>query len=530
MASVAVVGLGATEGASGAQGADCQSLTGKTFGEARVIETSEINGPVTVTSLDSTAPRGASIKVPFCRVRARSTPNPDSDIRFELWLPTPEAWNSKYQGVGNGGNAGTLLYPAMGRALETGYAVSGTDTGHVGAMGDSQWTISHPEKILDFGWRSIHKTAVASKALVNQYYGKAPARSYFNGCSTGGRQGLVEAQRFPEDYDGIVIGAPANYWPLLNAFGANHYKYLLTDPDNWLSPEKLALINKASLAACNGVGGLIDDPSQCKFSPSALLCRSGQSGSCLTDKEIATVQRLYSGLKDAAGNSIYPGLTPGAEVLWGLWRMGPSDRRGIGSLSYGFNNGFFRDWVMQDPNWDLKSFSFDADLSEALNGSVGKAVYADSPDLSAFEKRGGKLIHYHGWHDPAIPAAASIKYYQSVAANVGGGDKIQSFYRLFLGTGVSHCSGGVGPSAIGGASGLPAPSNDPRHDVVASLARWVEEGVAPDQITATRYVENDPSKGVESQRPWCLYPAAPRYDGKGDRNQASSYSCAQPEK
>ena len=185
---------------------------------------------------------------------------------------------------------------------------------------------------------------------------------------------------------------------------------------------------------------------------------------------------------------------------------------------------------MQDPKWELKALDFAADLAKAQAGILGPAVYADSPDLSAFQEHGGKLIHYHGWHDPAIPATSSIRYYESVASHMGGRNKIDSFYRMFLGTGVSHCRDGAGPNAINGASGLPSPSRDPKVDVVEALVEWVENGIAPEQITATRYVDNDPDKGIDSQRPWCPYPAVARYDGSGDRKQAASYACVTPPK
>lgn len=510
--SVAAICLFLASGLAAA--ADCQGLTNKTFGAARIIETSESTGPMTVTSLDGGSLRGVPVQAVFCRVRGMIAPTPSSDIRFEVWLPKPDAWNGRYQGIGNGGHAGNMQFPAMARGLDSGYAVSATDTGHVGSTSESGYAIGQPEKLVDFGWRAIHETALAAKAVVNTYYGRPAARSYFNGCSTGGRQGLVEAQRFADDYDGIVIGAPANYWPLQNASGLRFFQTLMSDPGNWISPDKLALVNTASLAACKGIDGVVDDPGQCTFDPSPLQCKPGQTDDCLTAKEVGSVREMYAA-----------GFPPGNESVWSVWKMGPSERRVTGALSFVSNSTFYRDLVMQDPNWDVKTFDFAADLSKAQHGPVGQAVHAESPDLSAFEKRGGKLIHYHGWHDPAIPARSSIRYYESVATQMGGSARLDSFYRLFLGTGMSHCSGGAGPNAINGASGLPAPSRDPQHDVVEALVNWVEKGAAPAQITATQYVGNDPAKGVARQRPWCPYPAVARYSGSGDPNKASSYSC-----
>ncbi|SRR6266481_1253436 len=509
------------------QAADCQRLVGKDFGRAHIYETDEVKGPITLASSDSFTPGdGVTTKAPFCRVRAFMKPTPDSDIRIEVWLPPASTWNGKYQSVGNGGFAGIIVYRPMVWALEAGYAVSSTDTGHVGEMNDSQWAYGHPEKIVDLGWRSVHETAVASKALVAEYYGHAPAHSYFTGCSTGGREGLMEAQRFPTDYDGIVAGAPANYWARAQAATLVNIQYISAKPENWLSNEKLAMINKASLAACHGVDGVIDDPGRCNFNPASLLCKKTQKkDSCLTQSEVTAMHGLYSDLYDAKGKLVYPGLTQGDESFW-AWSFGPRNNPGAGSVSGPFAIGLNRALVFQDPNWDYHTFRVDRDLARALASDNIKAVSAENPDLTAFKAAGGKLLHYHGWNDPGIPARASILYYNSVAEKMGGVANIDSFYRLFLGPGMRHCGTGPGPNAVGGAFALESPSGDAEHDLVAALAHWVEDGVAPSQITATLYRDNDPSKGITAQRPWCAYPSAAIYGGKGDRSKSTSYVCA----
>lgn len=475
----------------------------------------------------------AKIDTKFCRVRGFIKPTPDSDIRFEVWLPSADRWNGEYQGIGNGGNAGAPIYDSMQYALTGGYAVSGQDTGHIGTMAESSYAIGHPEKVVDFGWRSLHETAVASKAIIGDYYDRTPKYSYYSGCSTGGRQGLALAQRFPDDYLGIVAGAPAYYWPELNAFGAQFYKNLVKTPGAWVSPVKLVMVNNATQAACHAVNGLIEDPGHCHFDLANLLCKNGDAGNCLTEQEIESLKLRYDDLRDAQGNLVYPGFTQGAEVDLALWWMGPTlERRGVGSLAW-LVPAFFRDYVHSDPSWEVKDFDLNEDLKKARSGVVGQAVYAEDPDLSAFKARGGKLIQYHGWHDMAIPAQGSLRYYNSVAETMGGAKSIQSFYRLFMGTGMGHCGaslpGGNGPNAIGGVFGLPAPGRDPDHDLIAALAHWVEDGVAPEQITATKYEGDDPAKGIIAQLPWCAYPAVARYTGQGDRSKAASYICKPPE-
>jgi len=450
-------------------------------------------------------------------------PSSDSDIRVEIWLPSPVAWNGRYQAVGNGGFAGIVVYRPMAWALEGGYAVATTDTGHAAEMNDATWAVGHPEKVVDLGWRAVHETALASKALIAAYYGRSPAHSYFTGCSTGGREGLIEAQRFPTDYDGIVAGAPANYWPQAQAATIGNVTYI-EKPGNWLSNEKLALVNKVVLAACHGANGILDDPGSCHFNPAVLLCKGGQNERCLTPAEVAAMRYLYDDRKDSQGTLIYPGLTPGDEAYW-AWTFGPRENPGVGSVSGPFGIGFYRDLVFGKPDWDFHSFNFERDMALAKQSNAGKAVYAENPDLSAFKAAGGKLLHYHGWNDPGIPARLSILYYNSVVEKMDGASNVSSFYRLFMGTGMRHCGLGPGPNAVGGTFALAPPSRDPEHDLIAAMAHWVEDGIAPSQITATLYRGNDPDKGVAAQRPWCSYPTVARYDGKGDRAHAGSYAC-----
>jgi hypothetical protein len=511
-----------------AHAVECQELTGKNVGNAHVIQTEEIAPPMAIRSSDVYTPGAAvTVKNPFCRVQAFVIGG-DSQIRIEVWLPPAGSWNGKYQSIGNGGFAGVVIYRPMVWALEAGYAVSSTDTGHAAEMNDARWAQGHPDKVNDFGYRAVHETALASKALIQAYYGKGAAHSYFTGCSTGGREGLIEAQRFPTDYDGIVSGAPANYWAQATGAIVWNTQNIVAKPDNWLSPAKLALVNKASLSACHGSNGVLDDPGHCDFNPATLLCKKGTDvEACLTQSEVSAMQSLYHDVVDANGQWIYSGLSPGDEAYWG-WTFGPTDNRGLGSVSGPFGIGFYRELVYGQPSWDWHSFTLERDVPAALQSHIGKAVYAENTDLSAFKAAGGKLLHYHGWNDPGIPARASIYYYDKVAEKMGGVDSIRSFYRLFLGTGMRHCGWGPGPNAVGGVFGFEPPTRDSEHDLISALSHWVEDGVAPSQITATLYVGDDPRKGIAAQRPWCAYPSSPRYLGKGDRTQASSYACSAP--
>ena len=514
-------------GASGAAAASCESLAGKIFGGVTITAATAITPPFSVMGKDPPAP--VTVKAPFCRVEGSIKPSQDSDIAFEVWLPPAPAWNGKYEGVGNGGFAGSLIYSPMEWALEAGYAVSGTDTGHSGGTLDAAWALGHPEKIVDFGWRAIHESAAASKAIVEVYYAKTPAHSYFSGCSDGGREALLEAQRFPKDYDGIVAGAPANSWTRLLTNAIWNQQALVAKPGSWLSPEKLSTVTKAVLAQCHGEAGYLDDPSECHFDPASLVCKGDPSNECLTAPEAATLTEIYSGAHDAAGKSIFPGYPPGGEAgptAWSLWITGTEPKRGAATLLYGFGTGYFANMVFDKADWHIDGQNIHDALAAAENATA-QALDAAEPDLNAFKAAGGKLIQYHGWNDAAIPAQSSINYYQSVAAKMDEVGSVRSFYRLFLAPGMDHCGGGVGPNAVGGVFGLPAPSYDPAHDVVAALAHWVEDGVAPGQIIATRYRDNDPTKGIEAQRPWCAYPATARFSGQGDRSAATSFVCAE---
>jgi feruloyl esterase len=460
----------------------------------------------------------------FCRVVAEVSPTPDSAIKLEVWLPA-SGWNGKYQGQGNGGFAGMIGYPALGAAIKRGYATAGTDTGHAG--GDAAWALGHPEKVIDFGYRGIHEMTLKAKALIEAFYSDHPQHSYFASCSDGGREALMEAQRFPQDYDGILAGAPANFWTHLLVDAMWVVQATTLDQPSYIPAGKLPAIGAAVLAACDaqdGVAdGILNDPRQCHFDPATLLCKGADSNSCLTAPQVTALEKIYAGPRDSAGNHLFPGYLPGAEEGpggWGLWITGSGPGRSL--LSF-FGTQFFTDMVYEQAGWDYKTFNLDQ-ATKLADSKTASALNATDPNLKPFRARGGKLVMYHGWGDAAIPAPNTIDYYRSVVAAMGQ-RKTDSFLRLYMAPGMQHCGDGPGPNSFG--QGANFPPYDPEHNIYTALEQWVEKGVAPSKIIATKYV-NDfaPARGVKMTRPLCPYPQAAKYKGAGDTNDAANFVCA----
>src|ERR1022692_5097951 len=346
----------------------------------------------------------------FCRVAGVINPSSDSDIQFEVWMPASN-WNGKFQGVGNGGFAGAIGYDQMGNAVAHNYATAATDTGHHAGGTDAAWALDHPDKIADFGYRAIHETAVKAKAILHAFYGADPQRSYFSSCSNGGRQALMEAQRYPEDYDGIIAGAPATYWTHLLAGGIWNTQALSLDPASYIPARKLPAIASAVNDACDKLDGVTDgilnDPRQCHFDPNVLLCKEGDADGCLTSPQIIAMKKLYEGARDSYGGLIYPGFLPGAELGgngWANWVTGTTPRS---SLGFEFAVGFFADMVYQNADWDISHASLDQAVV-AADQKMAAILNATDANLAAFKARGGKLIIYHGWNDPAISALNTI--------------------------------------------------------------------------------------------------------------------------
>jgi Tannase and feruloyl esterase len=461
----------------------------------------------------------------FCRVAATLKPSSDSEIKIEVWLPV-SSWNGKFQGIGNGGYAGELSFGGLADAVSRGYATASTDTGHADANNTSAgWALHHPEKIVDFGHRAVHVTAVSAKAIIRAFYGEGPRRSYFSSCSNGGRQALMEAQRYPADYDGIVAGAPANYWTALLSFAASNAKAMLAEAASYLPAAKLPAIEAAALAACDasdGVkDGVIDNPPACRFDPAVLLCKSAESDSCLTRPQMTALQALYDGLKDANGMTLFPGYSPGGEAEPGGWAPWITGNAPEHSLMFAFGTQFFKNMVFENPEWDFRSFDAVRDTKIA-DSKLAAALNATDPDLSAFRERGGKLILFHGWSDAAIPAVNTINYYQSVVAKAGA-NAAGKFVRLYMVPGMQHCEGGPGPDVFGHVG---TARGDRAHDIDTALEDWVEQSIAPAQIVASKYKGSPRARGeVVRTRPLCPYPLVAKYTGTGSTDEAANFTC-----
>ena len=463
----------------------------------------------------------------FCRVAGVATPTSDSEIRFEVWLPA-SGWNGKFEQVGNGGFAGTIPLSGMAEPLSRGYATAATNDGHVNGP-DQSWAIGHPEKVIDFGYRAVHETSVQAKAIIRAFYGKDAARSYFVGCSEGGREGLTEAERFPDDFHGIVAGAPAIRWNHLQFMGAWEARALLETPASYIPPKKLSVLQNGAIAACDTIDGvkdgLIENPQLCHFDPATVQCKGDDAPDCLTAPQVEAAKKIYGGARNPrTGAIVEPGLSPGVEAVpanWPVWITGNSaPQLGVAKL---FANFFITDFVFPNSKWDLSTLNFDTDLKMA-DDKLGAILNSDDPNLKAFKSRGGKLIQYHGWGDAAIPPQGSVDYFESVQKAMG---KTENFYRLFMVPSMSHCAGGPGATFFG--NGLAA-QPDADHDVVIALDRWVEQGVAPDKLIAVGFVDGNPSKGVAMTHPLCPYPQQAHYKGDGDPKDASSFVCQVPKK
>jgi feruloyl esterase len=425
----------------------------------------------------------------FCRVAATLKPTEDSDIKIEVWLPA-SGWNHKFEAVGNGGWAGVISYGAMAQALHDGYATSSTDTGHVGATG--KFAIDHPEKLIDFGYRAVHEMTVKAKSIIDAFYGSAPRMSYWNGCSTGGRQGLKEAQRFPEDYDGIVAGAAANprthlsSWQIWLAQG-------VLDPNNYIPPAKYPTIHQAVLQACDAADGvkdgLIEDPTRCHFDPKTIECKAGDEPTCLTAGQVEAAKRMYT------APPFYFNVEPGSELGWSMLARGPEP--------FSAATDQFRYVVFKDPAWDWHTLNLDRDV--ALADKIDHdTINAADPNIKAFLGHGGKLLLYHGWGDPGVPPLATVNYYKTSVDTMGGEAKMSDSIRLFMVPGMGHCGGGEGPNTF---------------DMMSAMTAWRENGHAPERIIASR---------TGRTRPLCPYPQVAKYKGTGSIDEADSFVCQAP--
>jgi feruloyl esterase len=451
------------------------------------------------TSGPSAAQQAFTNAIAFCRVAATLTPSSDSDIKIEVWMPV-SGWNGKFQAVGNGGWAGTINYPAMSEALARGYATSSTDTGHTGEGGS--FVLGHPEKFVDFAWRSVHEMTMRAKTIIETFYAKPPRASYWNGCSTGGRQGLMEAQRFPADFDGIIAGAPANPRARLNAAGLAMHQALWRNPSSVVPATKYRMIHEAVLDACDAIDGLedrlIQDPMRCRFDPQVLVCKGEDGPACLTRPQAEAVATIMRPVKTRSGVEVFPRREPGSELGWGFLFARPDPLPLVADT--------FRYLLYKDPKWDWRTFDLDRDVEKADASPEIRSADVIDPDLQPYVRRRGKLLMYHGWSDALVAPRASIDFFNSLLARMGGAAKTPQWIRLFMVPGMGHCRGGDGPNTF---------------DIVGALDEWVEHGKPPERIIASHATNGR----VDRTRPLCPYPQVAVFTGTGSIDDAANFTC-----
>ena len=442
-----------------------------------------------------------------CRVTAVLAPSSDSHIEMELWLPI-ENWNGKFEAVGNGGWSGAIQYQSqnlvansMVAGFTEGYAVASTDRG---LRGGPQAAVDHPEKLVDFGYRAVHETVVTSKTIISAFYGSEPEFSYWNGCSSGGQEGLMEAQRYPDDFDGIAAGAPANYWTPLMVGGIWNARAISKGEPGYMTPEQLLLLHKAVIQACDALDGvkdgLLEDPTRCKFDPQILQCKGADSSMCLTPAQVSAVGRMYAGpVNPTSKEQILPGIDPGSELNWSLYD---------GPVGINIQQNYFRFLVFQDPSWDYRKLDFNSELARA-DRQGASVLNATNPNLQPFFDHGGKLLQYHGWSDETIPPLSSVHYYTSVLEELGGPRNVDGSYRLFMVPGMSHCGQSDGFKLF---------------NPISALERWRESDIPPDEMTSM-HVTNGV---VDSVHLVCPYPSVATYKGKGSVNDAANFTCKVP--
>jgi len=494
---VCAVGAATLAATAGAQDV-CDRLAARaSLGDARMVSATPVAAD-------------ASKHLPeFCEVRVTISPTPGSQIGAVYRLPA--SWNGKVLGIGGGGFAGNLRVEAAADGLARGYAVIENDLGHASASAlDPSFALGADGKpnvdgIIDFGHRATHLATTTGKEIVAERYSRAPEHSYWQGCSTGGRQGLAEVQRYPDDYDGVIAGAPV-YTPLTYSNAILRMQAFHAKRESNLLPAHAALIHDAVLAACDAQDGIKDgilnDPRTCAWDPGELACKAGESGErCLTPAQVETVRRVYAGVKTKDGKPAAMPLMRGGESDWVARMIGTAQQpNGLNAV---LGAPFMSYIVKADPKYDLFTFDPERDMA-ALDGGLAAAhVHQQNPDIAAFVARGGKLLLWHGFNDPGPSPLSTIAYFAAVNGKVPAA---KDSVRLFLAPGVLHCGGGAGPDQI---------------DTLTALERWVERGAAPERIVATK--ANSPLT-----RPLCAHPLLARYKGSGDTNDPASFDCAAP--
>jgi len=528
--------IGGALGMCGAAHAvDCSSLISVTSDSSTMTAADSITPPATIG--------GAAVTVPFCRVQGTARPTSDSEIKFEVWLPpTVGTWTGRMKVNGTGGYAGATPYARLAQDVGDGFVSAGSNMGHDGGE-SATWTLGHPEKVKDWGLRAHFYVATAAKTLANAFYGQPVSHAYFEGCSNGGRQALMMAQNYPTLFDGIAAGAPSNWYPDLLMWllwSGVHQTPVLGQPAV-VSPAKRTAITQRVLQACDAIDGLVDgqitNPRACVFNIDSM----GPAGDgTLTAAELAVAKAMYAGTTSETGQQRYTGAKFGGEADW--------DPNFADNGGYGPFIGHYVYGVLSPPFDWRRDINFST-VYDTAKAALTPITAAPSPDLTAFKNHGGKLIQFAGWNDSVVPPDGSVNYYHSLALfeklhtlpspTIGAmvnnlspqdvaltaqflGDRVRQYHRLFLLPAVAHCGGSTGPSSIGG--GMPEPPaafRDADHHVVSALIKWVEQGVAPERIIATRFSGG----ALTLSRPLCPYPAQAAYNGSGDISVASNFAC-----
>ena len=473
--------------------------------------------------------------VGLCRVAGTVKPGKSSNIHFEVWIPTDGSWNGKYQQIGNGGFAGSISLSNIANAVSRGFATAGTDDGTSGPPSGAPSFIGNEDVLLDYGYRAIKVTSDDSKAVIEALTGTEPRYSYFVGCSDGGREALMQAQRYPHDFDGIIVGSPVN--DQVGEFGSSYLYDMQATlngpqtggvPDAYIPSSKLPLLSAAALTKCVGKdGGLaadafLSDPSQCIFDPGVVECRPGQDPqTCLTRAQVDAARKIYFGPHNRHGVLLFPGYEPGGESAtgdWTSWITGTAPDHPGSQYTLGF--GFGCDLMLGVTSCDYLAIDVNKQDARARR-TLQPILSSVDPDLRHFKRHGGKIIQYAGWADTAIAPQNGLNYYRKVERTMGD---VHDFYRVFMVPGMAHCSGGAGPNAFGNGTNN-GPAIDAEHDILKALELWVEHGVVPRKIIATHYVNNAAAQGVQFQRPLCPYPERGEYKGQGDPNVADNFRC-----
>jgi feruloyl esterase len=479
----------------------CAALKGALTGSVRVVAATPITPDPSWTPRTDSFYKPLAVTVPLCRVEGTI----EGNIGFELWLPMNGRWNGRLLGAGVGGDAGVFNYNDMSRRIGEGFATVTTDSGHKATF--AHW-MSDKKARVDYEHRAVHLTALAAKRIVARFYGRPADRSYFLGCSGGGRQALKEMQVYPSDYDGVVAGAPGPYMPLISVRMMWFSLLQKRNPAGALSDADWSLYEARANRACDGndgvADGVVENPLSCRFQIASLACAPGQTEDCLSAPKVAMLEAIVAPMPDENGRPMDKGLLPGVRT-----RPGPPSP---------LLRAMWADAVYNNPDWDENGFRRTADLA-AVN-AVMPQLRADSTRIAPFVALGHKAIIYQGWQDPSVIAGPTIDYYTSLAAANGGEARLARSVRMFMVPGMYHCRGGPGVDQFGGSAQATAPG-DPSRDMLWSLIDWVEKARAPENIDGARV------QGGETvfTRALCRYPQVARYDGVGDRAKASSFRC-----